>query len=366
LGRKRKIDEQPPAPKLLDRVLQSSTRRVAILGLHPRAGTRTVLAALVRELHRRELPYGVTSFPRLQVEDEITPEPITRIALPAGAYLATASGEAGAEIEAVEETRFEAPLGPVGMYRVAQGGEIELCGPEQPEAMGAALSRLAELSGGVALVDGGWDRRGFTAPGVTDGIILVLAAGYSATPERAAAAARFAVDTFSLEEANAEHRAAWREAAVANKAWILDGDGACIDALPLVGEDPLGPLAGSADGVDAVVLPHNLNDDLLAPLVRGKLRFTLVVRDPTRINVSPVYLAAWRKAGGSVRAIQVTRIVAVATNPVNFTGSDADAEEFRALVTEALPEVPVHDVALESEERSRRPVWKFWESSRSH
>jgi hypothetical protein len=362
VGRKSKIPE-PPAPKLLDRVLQSGARRLAILGLHSRAGTRTVLAALIRELHRRELPYGVTSFPRLHGADEITPEPMTRIALPAGASLATAPGDGSATLEAIEETRFEAPLGPVGLYRVVDGGDIELCGPEQPEAMGAALSRLAEVSGGVALVDGGWERRGFAAPNVTDGIVLVLAAGYSATPERSAAAARYAVDAFSLLEATAAERSAWREAAVANKAWVLDASGTRVDQLPLVGEDPLS--AALADGgLDAtsVVLPQTLNDDLLAPLVRRKRRFTLVVRDPTRISVSPVYLTAWQKSGGALRAVQATRIVAVATNPVHLSGSDADPREFRALVEQALSGVPVHDVALESEERSRRPVWKFWES----
>ena len=64
--------------------------------------------------------------------------------------------------------------------------------------MKAVLARLTELSGGLVFVDGGWERRSFAAPGVSDGVIIVLAAGYSATPDRSAAAARYLVETLSV------------------------------------------------------------------------------------------------------------------------------------------------------------------------
>jgi hypothetical protein len=95
--------------------------------------------------------------------------------------------------------------------------------------------------------------------------------------------------------------------------------------------------------------------------VRIPLRCSLVVRDPTRLLASPVYLKAWLKAGGRVRAYRTARILAVATNPVNPSGRDAEPGEFRRLVSEAAVTLPVHDVVLEAD-GSKRRGWKLWQS----
>jgi len=48
--------KEPAGPTLLDRVVKAGSQRVAILGLHAQAGTRTVLASLVREIGARSSP----------------------------------------------------------------------------------------------------------------------------------------------------------------------------------------------------------------------------------------------------------------------------------------------------------------------
>ena len=187
----------PAGPTLLDRVVKSGSQRIAILGLHAQAGTRTVLASLVREIHGRGLPFGLTSAPRLPLEQEegADPHPVTRMIVPEGAWIATSAppyeSEGSAKLARVETTAWSTSLGPVSLYRVVTGGEADLHGPGEPDSMKSVLARLGELSQGIVLVDGGWERRAFASPGVTDGVILVLAAGYSASPERSAAAARY-------------------------------------------------------------------------------------------------------------------------------------------------------------------------------
>ena len=95
--------KQQQGPVLLDRIVKSESQRVAVLGLHAHAGTRTVLASLIRELHRRQWPFAVTSAPRTPLEHEVDVQATTRLALPVGAILATAGisgreGEAGVEL----------------------------------------------------------------------------------------------------------------------------------------------------------------------------------------------------------------------------------------------------------------------------
>ncbi len=75
----------PAEPTLLDRVVKSGSQRVAILGLHAQAGTRTVLASLVRELSARSSPlaYALAFF---QFDDDAMYQQCKAIEPPVGRY----------------------------------------------------------------------------------------------------------------------------------------------------------------------------------------------------------------------------------------------------------------------------------------
>jgi len=359
----------PEGPELLDRVVAAGCQRVAVLGLHARAGTRTVLSSLVRRIHARSWPIAVTSAPRLPLEIEFeqspSAQPVTRLALPEGAYVATAadtvrSAEGGLDL--IEATSWSTPLGLIGLYRVFRGGEIDLHGPSETDGMAEVLARLGEASGGLVLVDGGWERRAFAAPGTVDGTILVVGSSFAPSPERSAAAARYVVETLTVPPCEQPARVAWDETASTGAAALLDTRGKAIGVLPPGLEDPVPALEAPERGpVATVVLPHGLNDEFMIPLVRTSFRCSLVVRDATRINVAPIYFKAWLKANGRFQVVRPMKIVAVATNPANHAGPDADPARFREIVAGALPHVPVHDVVLESGEGDRKPAWKFWE-----
>lgn len=356
----------PDAPTLLDRVVKSGVERLAIVSLHPGAGARRVLLHLATETSKRSWPFGVLSAPRVPLEPD--PDPLgattTVLPLPPGAWLATAEEAAklaGDAFEIVERTEFETARGPVVLGRVAAAAEIELHGPVEPDALRAIAARLGERAGGVVFLEGGWERRAFAAPGTSDGIVPVLAAGYSANPSRSAAAMRYVVETLTAPPCSESARVAWEETASQGAAAMLSKDGTPLGVLPPGLEDPL-PALRSPDGgtVGTVVLPHGLHDEFMIPLVRSTFRASLVVRDATRIHVSPVYYKAWLKGGGRIEVVKPLRIVAVATNPFNRGGPDADPEAFRAEVAKTLAGIPVHDVVLESDDATSRPLWKFW------
>src|SRR5512139_874696 len=132
--------DPPAGPSLLDRVVKSQCRRLAVLGLHPGAGARTVLSALVRDVHARQWPLAAMSSPGLPLEpdDVAIRRSVIRVAMPEGAWVATAEGtvaEAEAALERNETTTWETLLGPIGVYRVARAGEVSLHGPTEPEAI---------------------------------------------------------------------------------------------------------------------------------------------------------------------------------------------------------------------------------------
>ena len=360
--------KEPAGPTLLDRVLKSGAQRVAILGLHAQAGTRTVLASLVRELQARESPLALTSAPRLPLEQEegADPHPVTRMIVPAGAWIATSApppeGDAVAKLDRIETTGWTTTLGPVSVYRVVSGGEADLHGPGEPASMKAVLARLAELSGGLVLVDGGWERRAFAAPGVSDGVIIVLAAGYSATPDRSAAAARYLVETLSVPPCDEAARDAWDETASKGATALLDARGTAR------GRDAPGPRR-SGSGVEDRRRRTRLDG-------RASARTERRVHDPPRPLAAALHAGGARRhahqrrsgvlQGVAQRARAHSRRAAAAPDrrgdqPVEPVGTRRGRRRsFGARWRPRIPDLAVHDVVIESGGERGKPVWKFW------
>ena len=140
---------------------------------------------------------------------------------------------------------------------------------------------------------------------------------------------------------------------------MLNEAGEVIEQWPAGVGDPLPDLERLGRDAAGILLPSSLTDEFIGPLVRSKLRPMLIVKDPTRLRVAPIYYRAWLKAGGEIRTLQPVRVLAIATNPLNLSGPDVKADRFRDLVNEVVPDVPVHDVVLEAHGR-RRSIWKFW------
>ena len=119
---------------------------------------------------------------------------------------------------------------------------------------------------------------------------------------------------------------AWRMSHSTNNFVALDPGGHDVGRWPVTLPDPIDTLVGELHNrpAQALALPDKLDDALMAPLVRSQLRCELVVRDPTLIHAAPVYLKAWEKGGGSIHVVEPVQLLAVATNPINDCGPDAD------------------------------------------
>jgi hypothetical protein len=359
----RRKKTQPERPGLLERIRSAGCRRIAVVGLHPGAGSRTVVQAIAAHAHADEAPVAVTRAPRpLLDEPDDAAGARSAVVLPDGAVIATASSlvEDEARLEPMETIPSEAPLGPITICRVTGAGPVPVHGPDDSATMREVLNRLQRRTDGLVLVDGAWERRDFAAPDVTDGVILAVGSGYSKSPEHSAAAVRYMIETLTVAPGDEIEKRAWEESASSGMMIVLNREGHPVASLPPDTDNAPNPLRGlEGHEVGAIAVPDGLRDGLLALLVRKPLRCSLVVRDPTRLLASPVYLKAWLKSGGRVRAFRTARILAVATNPLNRVGPDSDPDGFRQLVSEAAATLPVHDVVLEAA-ASKRKGWKLW------
>jgi len=353
---RRKKKKDAGRPDLLERVLASGFTRLAVISLHAGSGAQTVIETLAEQALGRGVGVGVARVPRDRANGEV--HEFLDTALPEGTLVATSAAVAD-ETDALQVLE---PLETTGtalrVCRVARSGEVVAHSPDDDAGLAAVLGKLEALGAQLVMVDGAWERRGFASPASVHGVVLAVGCGYSASPERSAAAVRYAVDLLSLTACEVPVAGAWREAALRGAPLALDHNGRAFEQLPPA--DALAAKALRAMDVTPkiVMLPGFLSDALLVPLVTSKPRFEIVVRDATRVAASPVYYTAWLKSGGRVSVVEPTRLLAVTTNPTHTAGPDADAREFRELVSAAVPDVAVHDVRLEA--ASDRPAWKFW------
>ncbi len=356
-----RTSEQLDRPGLLHRAFSAGCTRLGVVSLHAGAGARTVVESAVAELHGSGIPAGVTRAPRVALEAGSERDQVTRIRLPEGTWVATTERLADTEnrLELVEATGCSTALGDLNIYRVIDPGEVSVYGPDDPGSMDAVFRRLEEQSGGLVIADGAWERRSFVAPDLTQALIVVVGSGYSGNPRRSAAAVAYVIETLTLRRCPEAAMRAWRGVGSGRAAVAIDAGGDWLGTFPAEA-DPTETIERLGSRIDRIVLPDGLEDAFLAPLSRSTFRCTLVIYDSTRLLVAPLYLKAWLKKGGQVEVVEPINLLAVATNPTNRTGPDAGADEFHRLVTEALPDIPVHDVRLEARKKERKPIWKIW------
>lgn len=151
---------------------------VGIAGTAKNTGKTTTTSSIIDELNKREISFGLTSIgydgERI---DNVTGLPKPRLTLLPGQWVATAERcvkASTAQLEVIETSDINTPLGRVVYARVKRQGQVLIAGPNKSSQLRQTIARLQELGGSLVLVDGALNRM---APMVeTDGFILATGA----------------------------------------------------------------------------------------------------------------------------------------------------------------------------------------------
>ena len=351
-----------PAPTLIERIASSSAHRIAIMGLARGAGKTTTLVHLLRGLQEGGSEVSLAAAGREDDDSEFTQTPLgLTVPLRKGTVVATAAaalGRATARLERIEATGIQTPQGAVLIARVLEDGDVEPVGPSSAHELRHVVEALGRHAAGHMLIEGSFNRRSFAAPGIADGLILAVGASLAPEMERIVASTRYYLELFGLSRCESQVADVFPVAEAECAAVLLDGGNAVIGGIPWKsrGNARLLLAQGNAS-FTRVVLPRSVGDDFVIPLLREHCRFEMILRDPMRIALSPVYYNAWQKLGGGISVVHPTRVLALSLNPTNPAGPDQDPEEFRKAFREGLPEVPSHDVVQEEAPSEPRRRW---------
>jgi hypothetical protein len=204
------------------------------------------------------------------------------------------------------------------------------------------------------LIDGALDRRAASSPAVSDGLVLSTGAALHEDIERVVAHTRNAVELVRLPAVREPHVRALAESGAASS--LVGGP----DEEPLTLHPRFALTSTAADIAQLLrarpeathlLVQGALCEPFLAELLSaralvpgGRDSLTLVVADATRVFLTDHGPEWYRRQGLAIEVLAPVDLRALTVNPVAPHSHSFDSLRLRALLEEAIPDVPVLDV----------------------
>lgn len=320
-------------------------RSLSIVGLEKNTGKTVCLNYILRRLNTLGVHVGVTS---IGVDGEqvdsvfATAKP--EITLYEGTHFITSEQhylkrQVVSVVEAVDSRRTA--LGPLVTARVLVGGKVLLSGAATTGVLKQQLVSLDAMGCRLSIVDGALSRLSLASPTVTDAMVLATGAAVSANVKQLISKTRFVYSLINLEEIEPSLRDCLSN--IESGLWAIDSDGephnlgiASVFLIDRAEKDILrfGKTLFASGAV---------SDRLLKVLATKEKGITLIVRDFTKLFLTPEVYTDFVRRGNRLMVMQRSRLIAITLNPTSPQGFLLDSRSTCEALGDAL-QTPVYDV----------------------
>ncbi|MBR1799276.1 MAG: hypothetical protein IJ761_05190 [Bacteroidales bacterium] len=320
-------------------------KSLSIVGLDKNTGKTVCLNYVLRRLNEEGIHVGVTS---IGVDGEqvdsvfATAKP--EITLYQGSHFITsekhyAVRQAESIIEDVSDRRTA--LGVLVTAKVLIPGKVLLSGASTTGLLKKQIHQLSSLGCSVSIVDGALSRLSLASPTITQAMILATGAAVSANIKQLIAKTKFQHNLISLTEVDTQLKTLLAD--IEGGMWGIDADNQPhdlgISSVFLLGND----VSALTQFGNRVFVSGAVTDRLLRLITPHHNPLTLVVRDFTKLFITPEVYADYCRHGHSIQVLQRSTLVAVTLNPTSPQGFKLDSDSTCAALSEALG-IPVYDV----------------------
>lgn len=234
-------------------------------------------------------------------------------------------------------------LGRLITAKAINTGKVLISGPADTVWLKSIIKQMENLGVDTCIVDGALSRLSLGSPAVTESLVLATGAAVSANIPQLVRKTKFVYDLINIEEYESSIK---DELLSKDKGiWAVDADGVVHD-LDIPSVFLLESYKDKLFNYGTVIYVTGAISDKLLNLLRVQKNvkdIVLVVKDFTKIFVTPQSYNAFLSKGGKIRVLLRTNLIAVTVNPVSPDGYVLDSETLRNAMSEALM-IPVYDI----------------------
>jgi len=320
---------------------------LSIVGLEKNTGKTECLKYVLDRLPLQSKRVAVTSIGiDGETVDQVTRTQKPEIVLREGMYFGTSEmhyRQRRLVSELIDVSDESTSLGRVVTARALTGGKILLSGPSSASSLRRWMGEMQQRYGiDLVVIDGALSRMSSASPAVSQSMILATGAAYSANMATLVSKTAHVVDLVNLELTTRENIAALMP--LEKGLWFIDKDGNLnsLDAVTSLSKDIH---FEGMDNCTTLYVAGALVDGFLEKVRKNKSlkQVELVVRDFTKIFVTPQQFRLFLKAGGRIRVLQKSKLIAVTVNPTSPSGYVLDSDTLCGKLSEAIG-LPVYDL----------------------
>ncbi|MEG0237771.1 hypothetical protein [Cetobacterium sp.] len=320
-------------------------KSIATIGLEKNVGKTETMNYILKRLKGEGVIAGVTSIGiDGEMIDAVTSTPKPEITIFEGMLFATSEKhykkkKFQAEILGVSEQ--STALGRVVISRAIGEGKVLLSGPSNGSWIKKVIDEILEKGVDTVIVDGALSRLSVGSPIITEGIVLSTGAAVSLSLAEVVKKTRHVVNLLKLDSLDEIKKDKLLE--------LEDGIYKIIWEKNIINKLPIKSILNFSQ------LEENIFKEKCSLYITGVLteRFVdnlskqsflknieIIVKDFTKIFVSPEILNRFFRSGGILKVLLNTKLIAITINPLAPSGHVLDSKELIRAIEE-FTDVPV-------------------------
>lgn len=311
---------------------------LSIIGLEKNTGKTETLKYVLDRLPVDKKRIVVTSIGiDGETTDQVTLTQKPEIVLREGMYFGTSEmhyRQRRLVSELIDVSDVTTSLGRVVTAKAVTDGKILLSGPASTVSLRRWMTDMKRFDIDLVIIDGALSRMSSASPAVSQSMILATGAAYSANLTTLVQKTAFVVNLISLPLTDSEsiHRLQPLEKGV----WWTDDKGKLHELNGVTSLSQEIRFEGMKQ-CQQLYVAGALVDGFLEKVRKNKnLRQTeIVVRDFTKIFVTPLQYKAFLKSGGSIHVLQKSQLLAITVNPTSPNGYVLDSDLLCGKLSEA-------------------------------
>ena len=319
---------------------------LSIVGLEKNTGKTECLKYVLDRLPVQDKRIAVTSIGiDGETVDQVTRTQKPEISLREGMYFGTSEmhyRQRRLVSELIDVSDESTSLGRVVTARALTGGKILLSGPSSASSLRRWMNEMHRSDIDLVIIDGALSRMSSASPAVSQSIILATGAAYSANMSTLVSKTAHVVELVNMQLTT--ERNIRRLMPLEKGVWFIDKDDNLhgLDAMTSLSKDI--HFEGMED-CKTLYVAGALVDGFLEKVRKNKSlkQVELLVRDFTKVFVSPQQFRLFIRAGGRISVLQKSKLLAVTVNPTSPSGYVLDSDTLCAKLSEAI-QLPVYDL----------------------